>query len=182
MHGVQWYCDAKLRLQIWTVELQRRLSRSDDYRHVIVHGCHPGFVASNIWSSALVSPLPWPLAQLLRLVIYALSINTQQGSIALLHSALREDLGLPQHLLQNKSKAGIPLVPQGATASIGGQFVRRTTANYFRRPECDDALIRARIWQRVLEDLKLVKKEEDIDQLATELPDHSPPIVSATKY
>lgn len=131
----------------------------------------------------MVSPLPWPLPQLLRLVIYALSINVQQGSLALLHSALREDLGLPRDVLATADKAnggnGVPIVPQGLTASIGGQFVRRVTANYYRRPECDDALIRSRLWQRVLEDLRLTKN--DPEQLAKGLPAHSPAILGVEK-
>lgn len=45
---VQAYCDTKLWFLMWSVELQDRLSRSDDYRHVIVHGIHPGFVGSNV--------------------------------------------------------------------------------------------------------------------------------------
>ncbi len=46
---VQAYCNSKLWFLMWSVELQDRLSRSEDYRHVIVHGIHPGFVGSNIW-------------------------------------------------------------------------------------------------------------------------------------
>ncbi|CAO1636687.1 unnamed protein product [Sympodiomycopsis kandeliae] len=175
LHGVQWYCDAKLRLQIWTVELQRRLSRSDNYRHVIVHGCHPGFVSSNIWNAPTIKSLPWPLPQLLQRAIGALSIDAKQGSLTILHSALRPDLGLPQEFLSSDGK--VPNVPQGKTASIGGQFVRRIDANYYKRPECEDALIRARIWQRVLEDLKLIKND-DQDQLAKDLPTHSSAITA----
>ncbi len=43
---VQAYCDSKLWFLMWSVELQERLSRSDDYRHVIAHGIHPGFVGA----------------------------------------------------------------------------------------------------------------------------------------
>lgn len=46
--GVEAYCDTKLYHLMWTFELQERLSRSEDYRHVIVNGVHPGFVGSNM--------------------------------------------------------------------------------------------------------------------------------------
>lgn len=44
LQGVQMYCDSKLQHMMFTRELQSRLSRSEDYRHVIVNGIHPGFV------------------------------------------------------------------------------------------------------------------------------------------
>lgn len=78
LHGVQWYCDSKLKLMIWTVELQRRLSRSDDYRHVIAHAVHPGFVKSGIWDQPS-KVLPWPIPALLNFIINRLSITVQQG-------------------------------------------------------------------------------------------------------
>lgn len=46
--GVLAYCDTKLQHLMWTMELQQRLSRSEEYRHVIVNGIHPGFVSSGM--------------------------------------------------------------------------------------------------------------------------------------
>jgi NAD(P)-dependent dehydrogenase (short-subunit alcohol dehydrogenase family) len=46
--GVDAYCDTKLYHVMWTFELQARLSRSEDYRHVVVNAVHPGFVGSNM--------------------------------------------------------------------------------------------------------------------------------------
>lgn len=60
---------------IWTVELQRRLTRSDDYRHVITHGVHPGFVASGIWQNPTIRKLPWILIKLLDFIIKRLAIG-----------------------------------------------------------------------------------------------------------
>lgn len=37
--------------KMWTRELQSRLSRSDDYRHIIVNGIHPGFVGESLRES-----------------------------------------------------------------------------------------------------------------------------------
>jgi hypothetical protein len=102
--------------------------------------------------------------------------DTKQGSQTILHAALRPDLGLPREYIGPKR---ISNVPQGVSASVGGQFVRRTTVNYHRRPEADDPLIRARLWQRVLEDLKT---SESDDKLAGDLPGHTEAILGVEKH
>jgi len=56
---VQLYCNSKLWFLMWSVELQERLSRSEDYRHVIAHGIHPGFVGSNVSRSTASKPRFW---------------------------------------------------------------------------------------------------------------------------
>ncbi|PWN18735.1 NAD(P)-binding protein [Microstroma glucosiphilum] len=196
LHGVQLYCNAKLRLQVWTVELQRRLSRSDEFRHVIAHGVHPGFVKSNLWNSPTIRALPTILVKGLDLLMALISVTSQQGSLAILHAALRTDLGLPKEYIRTSSalsgkeeeKSSLPLpIPSGLSASIGGQFINRTHAGFTHRPECDDPLIRARLWQRVLEDLKLntttsggdtsnasasLRRQRDPDGLTEGLPEH----------
>lgn len=180
IHGVVWYCDTKLRLQIWTVELQRRLSRSDDYRHVVVHGCHPGFVCSNIWQNPTIHSMPWPLPQLLNLIIRFLSVSPAQGALTILHGALRPDLGLPAYVLAAaKIKGGPPAVAQGESARIGGLWINRITPTWMR-PECYDALVRSRLWQRVLEDLK-ADQPGDKDALAEGLPKHAAGILHFEK-
>ncbi|PWN53930.1 NAD(P)-binding protein [Violaceomyces palustris] len=167
LSGVQWYCDTKLRFLMWTVELQQRLSRSDDYRHVIAHGIHPGFVGSNIWNNPNFD-LYWPIEMLKKILIPRLSITPEQGSIAILFAALDPSLGLPASVLsQGKDgKAGQP--NPGVSAKYGGKFINRTSVNV-RRPECDDPLARSRLWQRVLEDLDVGKSG---GQLASDLPGH----------
>lgn len=183
LHGVGWYCNTKLRLQIWTVELQRRLSRSDDYRHVIVHGCHPGFIRSNIWQNPTIQSMPWPVPQLLNFLIRLLSISTAQGALTILHSALRPDLGLPPQILataKGGKNGGIPVVAQGESAKYGGLFVNRITSHWMR-PECSDPLVRARLWQRVLEDLKAEKKDDQGDALTQGLPKHASGVLYVEK-
>ncbi|EPQ27563.1 uncharacterized protein PFL1_04701 [Pseudozyma flocculosa PF-1] len=189
--GVQWYCDTKLRLLMWTVELQERLSRSDDYRHVIAHGVHPGFVGSNIWNNPnfQLTPLVTPL---LRRLISRFSITPRQGAFVLIHAALCPDLGLPnsdsstasplddaKHAGANggdvanggkREKAKQP--SPGLSAKFGGKYVNRNIVD-IRRPECDDILARSRLWQRVLEDTKA----EQLG-LAKDLPGHLPEILA----
>lgn len=183
---------------------------------MVVHGCHPGFVKSNLWNSPTIRALPTILVKGLDLLMGLLSITSQQGSLAILHAALRADLGLPKEYIRTPaplsgksedeksitsssssssttSTSALPLpIPTGLTATIGGQFVNRTHAGFSHRPECDDPLIRARLWQRVLEDLKLnttagggsgrvggvvsvsagIRRQRDPDGLTEGLPEH----------
>ncbi|SJX62072.1 uncharacterized protein SRS1_10716 [Sporisorium reilianum f. sp. reilianum] len=157
---VQAYCDSKLWFLMWSVELQHRLSRSEHYRHVIVHGIHPGFVGSNIWRNP-DSKVPYPVRIVLHALINRLSITSKQGSFAIVHAALDPSLGLPAALTKGGTK------PQpGESAHFGGKFVNRNFAD-IRRPEVDDPLARSRLWQRVLEDVQAAKRG-----VASDLPDH----------
>lgn len=157
---VQAYCDSKLWFLMWSVELQERLSRSEDYRHVIVHGIHPGFVGSNIWHNpdTKVSSV---LRFVLHTIINRVSIDSRQGSFAIIHAALDPSLGLPAERLKEGKKLEI-----GESAKFGGKFVNRNIVDN-RRPEVDDPLARARLWQRTLEDVKVAKRG-----VAKDLPDH----------
>lgn len=158
---VQFYCNTKLWLLMWSVELQERLSRSEDYRHVICHGVHPGFVGSNIWNN----PESWALRKfkpLMDAAIRYLSVDAVQGSFAIVNAALNPHLGLPTAL----AKGSLSKLEVGESAKFGGKFVNRNLVD-IRRPEVDDPLCRARLWQRVLEDLDVKSRK-----LATDLPDH----------
>lgn len=157
---VQAYCDSKLWFLMWTVELQDRLSRSKDYRHVIAHGIHPGFVGSNIWHNP-DGIIPYPLKKLLHTVVNRLAIDSKQGSFAIIHAALEPSLGLPSAMTKGAKK-----VEPGESAKWGGKFVNRNIVD-IRRPEVDDPLARARLWQRVLEDVKAEKRG-----VGKDLPDH----------
>lgn len=159
---VQAYCDTKLWFLMWSVELQDRLSRSESYRHVIVHGIHPGFVGagSGIWSNP-DSKLPYPIRVALHALVNRLSITSKQGSFAIIHTALEPSLGLPSALTKSGKK------PQpGESAKFGGKFINRNFVD-IRRPEVDDPLARSRLWQRVLEDVQAAKRG-----VAKDLPDH----------
>lgn len=157
---VQAYCDSKLWFLMWSVELQDRLSRSDDYRHVIVHGIHPGFVGSNVWHNP-DTKVSYPVKLLLNTIVNRFSIDSQQGSFAIIHAALEPSLGLPSKLTKGGTKPAV-----GESAKFGGKFVNRNIVD-IRRPEVDDVLARSRLWQRVLEDVGAAKRG-----VAADLPDH----------
>ncbi|SPO22169.1 uncharacterized protein UTRI_02177_B [Ustilago trichophora] len=158
---VNAYCDSKLWFLMWSVELQERLSRSEEYRHVIVHGIHPGFVGSNVWNNPHAR-VPAFVKQIILAGINKLSVDNKQGSFAIVYAALDPALGLPKQL----TKGGNTKVEKGESAKWGGKFINRNKVD-IRRPEVDDVLARSRLWQRVLEDVGAVKRG-----VAADLPGH----------
>lgn len=89
------YSSNKLYLQIWLTELQARMAAHPAYRHIVAHGVHPGFVYSGIWNGLddkdrVHRVVAWGLTRLLELV----SIDSQQGSLAIVHAATAVDCGL----------------------------------------------------------------------------------------
>lgn len=105
--------------------------------------------------------------------------------MSILHASLRPDLGLPSHVLStSKNGSKVPLVAEGESARYGGKFLNRVTVSW-TRPEAEDSLVRARLWQRVLEDLKVEKiggaKAENGEELASDLPKHTPGLYEVEK-
>lgn len=166
--GVQAYCDTKLQHLMWTKELQHRLSESEEYRHVIVNGVHPGFIGSNIWNTPGISDLPWPKPQLLHLTVSSLTVSTQQGSLCILYGALHPRFGLRSSELDEVSKNASPntAIAKGLTAQVGGHYIQRDRVET-PRPECFDRLARSRLWQRTIEDIKAEQRG-----LIRDLPGH----------
>ncbi|MCO5577149.1 hypothetical protein L7F22_030972 [Adiantum nelumboides] len=143
-------------------ELQARLSRSKEYRHVIANAVHPGFVGSNIWNNPDVKNLPWPSPQLVGFLVSKMSISPAQGSLCILNGALHPKFGFrPSQLLESDQPP-----PEGMSAELGGLYINRNTA-LPARPECYDVLATSRMWQRTLEDIKA--KERGLDNV---LPGH----------
>ncbi|UZJ55985.1 hypothetical protein CBS101457_005305 [Exobasidium rhododendri] len=162
--GVDAYCDSKLYHVMWSFELQSRLSRSEDYRHVVVNAVHPGFVGSNIWNNPDIASVPWPAPQVLAYIISKVSIPTSQGSLCILYGALHPKFGFrPSQLEESKGKPSI-----GASKLVGGHYINRNVSTE-ARPECSDVLATSRLWERTLEDIKA--KERGLDQVA---PGHLP--------
>jgi len=101
------------------------------------------------------------LKAILNQLIQRLSIDSKQGSIAIIYAALEPSLGLPAEFTKSGKKPEV-----GESAKFGGKFVNRNIVGA-RRPEVDDPLARSRLWQRVLEDVQAAKHG-----LAKDLPDH----------
>jgi len=69
----------------------------------------------------------------------------------MIYSALDKDLGFSEEELERN---GYPSV--GESYQRGGKYVNRIT-EFEARPEVNDVLARARLWQRVVEDVKAEK-------------------------
>lgn len=76
-----FYCDSKLKLAMWSRELQARCSRSEDYKHVLTYALHPGVSFENeitVKVQALIFSRP-PLA-VRRLQRLELGLESRDGA------------------------------------------------------------------------------------------------------
>ena len=157
-----WYCASKLKLAMWSKELQSRLSRSKDYKHVISHAIHPGYVNTNVWKSGWMKQTPAPMRILLGIGIKYLTITPYQGSMAMLWAAFDKSRGIEAYndsfgITSASSAEMKAALPDRYTETIGGKFYFRVD-ELFTRPEVHDLQARARLWQRLSEDLKVQPK------------------------
>lgn len=141
------YPNNKLYFQTWLTELQVRLARNPKYAHIVVHGVHPGWVATNVWnemSPENVAKMSWGEYILSKLTPY-LAITPQQGSLCITNGASAPELALKN--LKPDSKDGI----------VGARFVNRiwdcVPMPQTRHPQC-----RKMVWDFVDEELKLSAK------------------------
>lgn len=135
------YPNNKLYFQTWLTELQARLAKNDKYKHIVVHGLHPGYVKTNIWSPNPKTVGEWILTKLLPHV----GITAQQGSLTITNAASSPALALEN--LKPDPKDGI----------VGAKFMNRIwecePMPQTRHPEC-----REMVWDFVDEELKLGEK------------------------
>ncbi|CZT09612.1 hypothetical protein WAI453_004708 [Rhynchosporium graminicola] len=145
--GVQFYQNSKLKYQIWLTELQRRLLLHPEYRHITVNGCHPGFVNSGIWAMPGRGWIGWIQEKITRFAATNLGINSQQGSLAILHVATSPEAG-PDPKTQGVGKE---------SGGGGGRYFNRIWEDE-SMPHCEDADCRSRVWRKVDDELKLSEK------------------------
>ncbi|KAI9660785.1 MAG: hypothetical protein M1831_003477 [Alyxoria varia] len=146
LEGSNYYKNNKLWLQTWLTEFQYRLLNSpiDSHRKVVCHGVHPGYVRTNVWRLNKDTFLPWK-TKLLQTLAWVLGIDSQQGSLALLHAATSDEAALGR--------------PGGQEGMSGG-------AKYFNRldeadpmPHTKDKDARLRIWRKAAEELKMTSSD-----------------------
>jgi len=147
--GVQFYQNSKLRYQIWLTELQRRLLLHPEYKHITVNGVHPGYVNSGIWMMPDKGWLGWLQEKMLVLVASRVGINSQQGSLAILHAATSLDAG-PDPRVQGVGR-------EGGGGGGGGRYFNRVWEDE-AMPHCRDADCRSRVWRKANEELGLREK------------------------
>lgn len=146
--GVGYYQNNKLWFQVWLTELQRRLLQHPETRHITVNGVHPGYVNSGIWN--LNEENGWFTGiktGFVKLLAYFLSIDPQQGSLAIVNGATQPVAG-----------------PDPETQGVGEQG-GKGGGRYFSRiweeepmPHTKNADCRQRVWRKVNDELKLEEK------------------------
>ncbi|QDS75596.1 hypothetical protein FKW77_006337 [Venturia effusa] len=145
--GVQFYNNNKLWFQTWLTELQRRLLQHKEYRHITINGVHPGFVNSEIWNLEFDSWTGPLKVALYRTMAHFFAIDSQQGSLCILHGAISVIAG-PDPDIQGVGIEG---------GKGGGRYFSRTREEepmpHTRDPDCMN-----RVWRKVNEELGLAKK------------------------
>ncbi|TVY35302.1 Retinol dehydrogenase [Lachnellula subtilissima] len=136
------YGNNKLYFQTWLTELQARLAKSNKYKHIVIHGFHPGYAQTNIWNPETKDWGEWICMKLMPYV----GISAQQGSLCIANAASSPDLAMEN--LKADPKDGI----------IGAKFMNRiwdfTPMPHTRHPEC-----RRMVWDFVDKELKLGRKD-----------------------
>ncbi|MCJ1445649.1 MAG: hypothetical protein MMC23_006154 [Stictis urceolatum] len=144
--GVSYYQNNKLWYQVWLTELQIRLKRHEDYKHITVNGVHPGYVNTGVWNlngkmdeglkTWAVKALAWLLA-----------ITPQQGSLCITHGVSAIDAG------PDPKTQGV-----GVDGGLGGGRYFNRIWDEVAMPHTKDEDCRLRVWRKVNDDLQLKEK------------------------
>lgn len=129
--GLQLYQNSKLYLQIWLTELQHRLLQHEQYKHIVVQGVHPGYVNSGVWNLNFKGVFSVIAQAAVKFRAWLLAIDSQQGSLAILHGATSADAGVK-----------------------GGRYFSRISEEV-PMPHCHDRDARLRVWRKTNEELNL---------------------------
>lgn len=138
------YCHNKLYFQTWLTELQSRLSKIPSLSHVALHGVHPGYVDTGIWTRVQATgreASPKNFGEWLdNMLVHYFGVTPQQGSLAITRAATAKEC---------------------AVAQRGGEG----GARYFNRiwpavpmPQTVSPVYRQQIWDYVDEQLHLGEK------------------------
>ena len=142
--GGHFYKNNKLWFQAWLTELQHRLLQHPQYRKITVHGIHPGFVNSGIWTWNNNQAL---IEFFLKSLAYFFAINPQQGSLAIVHAATSVEAG-PDPKVQGVGQEG---------GKGGGKYWNRVWEEE-PMPHTRDRDCRLRVWRKVNDELQLEQK------------------------
>jgi hypothetical protein len=137
------YSHNKLYFQTWLTELQSRLSSTRNLNHIAIHGVHPGYVNTGIWTPLQKAAEAKPstlLDRLLNRITSVFAVDPQQGSLAIVRAATAKEC---------------------AVAKRGGEGGGR----YFNRiwpaepmPQTTSPVCRLQIWDFVDRELHLKEK------------------------
>jgi NAD(P)-dependent dehydrogenase (short-subunit alcohol dehydrogenase family) len=95
------YCHNKLYLQTFLTELQSRLSKVPSMSHVALHGVHPGYVDTGIWTRVQATgkeeASPQNFGERLdNLLVHYFGVTPQQGSLAIVRAATAKECAVSQ--------------------------------------------------------------------------------------
>lgn len=142
--GEHAYPHNKLYFQTWLTEFQVRLSRSTkpEYRRIVCHGVHPGYVKTNIWN-----PNPSEMAWgewVLNMLLPYVGISAQQGSLCIVNAATTPSLKYEAL----REEDGIR----------GAKFLNRIW-EFEPMPQTRHAGCRKMVWDYVSDELKLNERK-----------------------
>ncbi|KAE8444285.1 hypothetical protein EG329_000692 [Mollisiaceae sp. DMI_Dod_QoI] len=143
--GIRAYPNNKLYFQTWLTELQARMLKNDNYKHIVIQGIHPGFVKTNIWPSAQVSPDKPTSLSWMEFFLKHFGIDAQQGSLAIISAATLPEWGLEQQ------------TPDGKVRGGGGRYCNRIWEEE-PMPQTKHPVCRREVWDFVSEELNLEEK------------------------
>lgn len=144
------YPNNKLFFQTWLTEFQSRVLKHDELKRITIHGVHPGYVQTGIWTSTkTVDPNQSMGAGewLLNSFLDSVGIDAQQGSLTITYAATAPECG-PDPLTQNAD---------GAAGKGGGRYFNRIFEAE-PMPQTKDPECRRQIWQLVADELKLEER------------------------
>ncbi|KAG8704907.1 hypothetical protein FRC09_003257 [Ceratobasidium sp. 395] len=79
---MQLYARSKAAQAVWTMALQRRLSKTEQWKNVTVHSCHPGTVKSSIWTQqAGAGTMVGRASDLFKAAANLVGITNEQGAV-----------------------------------------------------------------------------------------------------
>lgn len=142
------YPNNKLYFQTWLTELQCRMAKHNEYKHITIKGVHPGYVKTNIWvTPSRESPMSWDKRTLGFLLKY-IGIDAQQGSLAITYAATAMKSNGQHGLLSSTDKVC------GAEGRYANRIWDEKPMPQTMHPEC-----RREVWDFVSEELKLGEKQ-----------------------
>lgn len=142
----EFYKNNKLWFQIWLTELQHRLLRHDEYKHITVNGLHPGYVNSGVWNLNAVADQGLK-EKFVKLMAWIFGITPDQGGLAITYVVTAEECG-PNPKIQGVGVEG---------GKGGGRYFNRIWEEE-AHPLTKDEDARLRVWRKIDEELGLKKK------------------------
>lgn len=144
--GKNGYANNKLYFQTWLTELQAHMEKHESFKHLVIHGVHPGYVKTNIWVRATnTSPISW-FGWALGALLSCVGIDAQQGSLAITNAATAGEIAAQQQRGDAEERA-----------ERGAKYFNRIWEE-IPMPQTSHPGCRQQVWELVCKELKLEEK------------------------